>query len=166
MNEGQAGLLAKNDSELQLLMMYAEASEYLMQETTAAESANFITYHFESGFRFNNKMINWAEVSTSMGSLSGIILDRLYEKTGTSILGVESLAFKGGYKGRNGLYATTAIYQSLAQGFATLIDISTKNLAVGQKISSIMQIKQRVETNQSQVLNNWDPFLSICFSKN
>lgn len=138
-NEGQAGLLAKNDSELQLLMMYAEASEYLMQETTAAESANFITYHFESGFRFNNKMINWAEVSTSMGSLSGIILDRLYEKTGTSILGVESLAFKGGYKGRNGLYATTAIYQSLAQGFATLIDISTKNLAVGQKISSIMR---------------------------
>ena len=147
----QTGLLAKNDSELQLLMMCSEASEYLLSETTAPEAANLITYHFENGFRVNNRVVNWAEVSTCIGSLTGVILDRLMQKTGTTLV-IPKIG--GGYKSMRGDYVTTPVYQALNQGLSTIIAVSTKIQLIGTKISSIMPTLKKAKPSLEKYMRD------------
>lgn len=144
---GQAGLIAKNIDELRLMMLCAEACEYLLTEVTAPEAADLITYFFENGFKFNRGTVNYNAVKPSLGSLPGVVLDRLYQKTATTatfkILSRKRTSVTGGDD-----YATAEGYQSLAQAFTTIIAVMGQDLAVRTKFAPLTR---KIEENSDNL---------------
>ena len=142
---GQAGFLAKNDSDMLLLHLSAEMAEYTMEESTAADAANLIGYFFEKGFRYNQRTVNWNSAQNSFASFPGIVLDRLYQKTATSKLSSIKLIGNNSSSSTMGSdYTSQGVLEALLQSLTTVIESSSRTPVIAQKTSKILaELKKR-----------------------
>jgi hypothetical protein len=141
----QSGFLAKNDSDMLLLHLSAEAAEYTMEESTAADAANLIAYFFEKGFRFNQRTVNWNSAQNSFASFPGIILDRLYQKTATSIFSsIKVIGNNSSSSTMGGDYTSKGVLEALLQSITTVIESSSKTPIIAQKTAKVLaELKSR-----------------------
>lgn len=120
-------LIAQNESDLLVLMLCSEACEYTMNKTQAPNCANLIGYFFEKGFSFNNKVVNWSTVSSGAACLTIITLNRLLQKTATSLAG-----------NAVGDYNSVPLYQGLLYAHAAINVASDRFPTTVQKALSPM----------------------------
>ena len=135
---GQASLVAKNQSDFLLLMMCSEACEYSMSETQAPETANLITYFFEKGFAFNNRLLDWNQISTTCACLTIVTLSRLVQRVATSRL-TTMLGLDKSRSSALGDYTASGIYHALDQAFVTILDAITRFPIVGIKLNPLLK---------------------------
>lgn len=135
---GQASLVAKNQSDFLVLMMCSEACEYSMSETQAPETANLMTYFFEKGFAFNNRLLDWNQISTTCGCLTIVTLSRLVQRVATSRL-TTMLGLDKSRSSALGDYTASGIYHALDQAFVTILDAITRFPIIGTKLNPLLK---------------------------
>jgi hypothetical protein len=138
----QAGFLAKNDSDLLLICLCAEACEYLMEESTAADCANLIGYFFEKGYLVNSRPVNWNSASNSIANFPCIVLDRLFQKTATSFLSsVKIIGSKSGASSTfGGDYTADSVLQALYLNITIAIESAGKSAIFSSKATKSLRI--------------------------
>jgi len=149
----QAGFLAKNDSDLLLICLAAEACEYMMEESTAADGANLIGYFFEKGYMMNNRPVNWNSASNSIANFPCIVLDRLFQKTATSFLSsVKLIGSKSGSSSTfGGDYTADSVLQALLLNTTIAIESAGKSPVLATKASKSLAILRK---NKASLVKN------------
>ncbi len=136
-----SGLVCKNLSDLLVLMMCGEACEYSMNETQAPSGADLIQYFYEKGFSFNNKYVNWKDVTSSVACMTMVTLDRLAQRTATTLR--VKLPTANGYSSPTGGYTDDDVYLALNKAFVTMIAATSQFPDVGLKLKPIISLLQK-----------------------
>ena len=136
-------LIAQNDSDLSVLMLCSEACEYSMNISQAPNTAKLITYFYGKGFSFNNKVVDWNVLTSGSACLTILTLNRLLQRTTTSILGSAA-----------GDYNSVQLYQALQEAYATINVACDRFPAVQKALAPMLPQLQEDKTKLQKYMSS------------